>query len=69
MTTMTITETKELQSCCECGHTGTDLVGYFEYIGGQGYVPVFECQGCIDARLEASREAVEALKLAMMLGE
>jgi len=66
MQTHTIKKTeKTLHTCVNCGHTGDDLVGNYYWIGGQGYVLVYECQNCLNASWEASQKACEALRIAM----
>jgi len=71
MTTLTAekpqTQTTEIHTCCECGKTGPGMVANYYYVGGQGDILVYECEDCINDRLQASQKAVQALKMSMML--
>lgn len=55
----------EVHTCCNCGKTGTGMIGNYYWVGGQGDVLFYECRDCLDARWEASKKACEALKKAM----
>lgn len=63
------TQATEIHTCRECGKTGTDMVGNYYYIGGQGDVLLYDCQDCLDTRRETSRKACEALRKVVMLGK
>ena len=43
-----IEEKKLTHKCGSCGHTGTDVLIRHRYIGGQGFVRVYECDNLPD---------------------
>jgi len=60
-------QSNEIHTCSCCGKTGAGMVGNYYYVGGQGDVFFYECQDCINDRLEASQKAVNSMKLAMFM--
>ena len=46
------------QTCVHCGHTGLDVHGRLQHVGGQGDVMIVECDNVVECwhRVDEQRE-------------
>ena len=51
--------------CCDCGEHKPDMVSEQAYVGGIGYVMVYECEECREKRLRDSTRGVNILRKVM----